>query len=84
MPSITLVLFVLTLSATASPYASPYAYARPYPQVSSGSTCDPKNSPTALQLGKPVPMKKEDIPTGCSDFEILVGIYSIIMVQNVP
>jgi hypothetical protein len=73
MKSTVVAVSVFVLRATASPYASPYAYASAYPQGLSGATCDPKNTPTALQLGKPVPMTKEHIPTGCSDFEILVG-----------
>jgi hypothetical protein len=38
-----------------------------------GATCNPSLTTTALGLGKAVPMKPEDIPKGCSDFEVLVG-----------
>lgn len=35
--------------------------------------CDPKNQPGGLGLGTAVPMKVEDVPKGCADFEILIG-----------
>jgi hypothetical protein len=73
MKSIASLILFHAASIAASPYASPNAYASAYPQGSSGSACDPKNSPAGLGLGTGVPMVKADIPTGCSDFEILVG-----------
>jgi hypothetical protein len=75
-----LVLFVLPFSAV----AVPYPYASPYPQLPAAAGCDPKNTPTALQLGKPIPMKIEDVPVGCSDFEILVGMNVISSIFNNP
>lgn len=34
----------------------------------------PELPDTGVNMGDPVPMKPEDIPAGCSDFEILVGM----------
>jgi hypothetical protein len=39
----------------------------------SAAGCNPSLTPTALGMGKGVAMKTEDIPKGCSDFEVLVG-----------
>ena len=33
----------------------------------------PELPDTGVDFGQPVPMKPEDIPAGCSDYEILVG-----------
>jgi hypothetical protein len=35
-------------------------------------TC-PQLPDTGVEIGQPVPIKPEDIPRGCSNFEILVG-----------
>ena len=36
-------------------------------------TC-PEIPDTGVVIGDPVPIRPEDIPPGCSDFEILVGM----------
>ena len=35
----------------------------------------PEVPDTGVTIGEPVPIHPEDIPAGCSDFEILVGKY---------
>lgn len=41
-------------------------------RFASGQEC-PELPDTGVNMGDPVPMRPEDIPVGCSDFEILVG-----------
>lgn len=41
-------------------------------RVAAGQTC-PELPETGVTMGEPVPMRPEDIPGGCSEFEILVG-----------
>ncbi|KXH39121.1 hypothetical protein CSAL01_03152 [Colletotrichum salicis] len=36
----------------------------------------PELPETGVTIGDPVPIRPEDIPAGCSDFEILVGLFS--------
>jgi hypothetical protein len=48
-------------------------------------TC-PEIPDTGVIIGEPVPIRPEDIPPGCSDYEILVGKkpfpYTAIMVDT--
>lgn len=37
----------------------------------------PELPDTGVNMGEPVPMKPEDIPKGCSDYEILVGMFPL-------
>ena len=41
-------------------------------RLAAGQEC-PELPDTGVNMGDPVPMRPEDIPDGCSDFEILVG-----------
>lgn len=39
-----------------------------------GQQACPEIPDTGVEIGEPVPIKPEDIPRGCSPFEILVGM----------
>ena len=44
-------------------------------------TC-PELPDTGIEIGQPVPIKPEDIPQGCSNFEILVGTIYLTYTEN--
>jgi hypothetical protein len=44
-------------------------------------TC-PELPNTGVEIGQPVPIKPENIPRGCSNFEILVGSTYLISSHN--
>lgn len=41
----------------------------------------PEIPETGITIGDPVPIRPEDIPAGCSDFEILVGAFFTTLIR---
>ena len=46
----------------------------------SGQDSCPEIPDTGVTIGEPVPPRPQDIPPGCSDYEILVGEHTRIMI----
>lgn len=39
----------------------------------------PEVPETGVEIGDPVPINPGDIPPGCSDFEVLVGMFDVAL-----
>lgn len=54
----------MRLVIAAAPFLASLARAQACPEIPD----------TGVHIGDPVPMRPEDIPEGCSDYEVLVGM----------